>query len=90
MTELILELVLTIISLIASKYIIPWLKEKRMMSSAKIIVQAAEQIFTESKAGKEKMAQALTWFCKKFKVSEDEAKKFLEAAVYKMKQKQEK
>lgn len=82
MTELIFELVLTIISLIASKYLIPWLKEKRMFHAAKIAVEAAEQIFTETKAGKEKFEQAKAWLLSKFNLSEEEAKKLIEAAVY--------
>lgn len=82
MTELILELVLTIIALIASKYLIPWLKEKRLLSAATIVVEAVEQIFTETKAGKEKLKQATDWMLEKFDISEEEARKLIEAAVY--------
>lgn len=82
MIDLILELALTVISLLASKYIIPWLKEKRMFQAAIIAVEAAEQIFTETDMGKEKFEQAKTWLLTKFKISEEEAKKLIEAAVY--------
>lgn len=84
MMELILELVLTIISALAAKYLIPWLKEKRLLSAAKIAVEAAEQIFTETKTGKEKFEQAKQWLLTKFNITEEEAKKLLEAAVYNM------
>ena len=84
MTELIFELILTVICLLASKYLIPWLKEKRLLSAAKIAVEAAEQVFLESKSGKKKFAQAMKWLLNKFKISEEEATKLIEAAVYKM------
>ena len=73
MIELILELILTGISILAAKYLIPWLKEKRMLSAAKIAVEAVEQIFTETKAGKEKFEQAKQWLLAKFNISEEEA-----------------
>ena len=90
MMELILELVLTGISILAANYLIPWLKEKRLLSAAKIAVEAAEQIFTETKAGKEKFAQATQWLLDKFNLSEEEAKKLIESAVYNMKKEQKK
>lgn len=85
--NLCLEIVLSIIAIVASKYLIPWLKEKRLFAAAQIAVEAAEQIFTETGAGKKKMEQALSWISAQFKIDEDEAKKLIEAAVYKMKNK---
>ena len=82
-----LEIVLSCIALLASRYIIPWLKEKRMLGAAKIAVEAAEQLITESGAGKQKFNQALEWIAPKFKLSEDEARRLIEAAVYNMKKK---
>lgn len=84
MTDLILELVLTAIAILISKYLIPWLKEKRLLSAAKITVEAVEQIFTGTKAGQEKFEQAKTWLLEKFNLTEEEAKKLIEAAVYNM------
>ena len=82
--SVLLELVLTVISVIASKYLIPWLKEKRLLSAAQIAVEAAEQMILESGAGKEKYNLALSWLAEKFKISEDQAKQLIESAVYKM------
>lgn len=87
--SILLELVLTVISIIASKYLIPWLKEKRLLNAAQIAVEAAEQMIIESGAGKEKYNLALSWLAEKFKMSEDQAKQIIEAAVYKMKNKKE-
>ena len=85
--SVLLEIVLSIIALVASKYIIPWLKEKRMLSAAELIVEAVEQTIRETGAGKEKYQLALSWLSKKFKVSEEQAQQIIEAAVYKMKNK---
>ena len=90
MMELILELTLTIISALAAKYLIPWLKEKRLLSAAKIAVEAAEQVFTETKAGQDKLNQAKTWLLEKFNLSEEEAVKLIESVVYNMKKEQKK
>ena len=87
--SVLLELVLTVISVIASKYLIPWLKEKRLLSAAQIAVEAAEQMILESGAGKEKYNLALSWLAGKFKISEDQAKQLIESAVYKMNSKKE-
>ena len=87
--SVLLELVLTVISIIASKYLIPWLKEKRLLSAAQIAVEAAEQMILESGAGKEKYNLALSWLAEKFKISEDQAKQLIESAVYKMNSKKE-
>ena len=85
--SVLLEIVLSAIALLASRYIIPWLKEKRMLEAAKIAVEAAEQLITESGAGEQRFNQALAWIAPKFKLTEDEARKLIEAAVYNMKQK---
>lgn len=85
--SVLLEIVLSIIALVASKYIIPWLKEKRMLSAAELIVEAVEQTIRETGAGQEKYQLALSWLSKKFKVSEEQAQQIIEAAVYKMKNK---
>ena len=87
--SVLLEIVLSVIALLASTYVIPWLKEKRMLQAAKIAVEAAEQMILESGAGKEKYNLALSWLAGKFKISEDQAKQLIEAAVYKMKNKKE-
>ena len=84
-----LEIILSGIMLLASKYLIPWLKEKRLFNAVQIAVEAAEQMILESGAGKEKYDLVLSWLAKKFKISEDQAKQLIEAAVYKMKNKKE-
>ena len=85
--SILLELVLSALALIASKYVIPWLKEKRMLSAAELIVEAVEQTIRETGVSQEKYQLALSWLSKKFKVSEDQAQQIIEAAVYKMKNK---
>ena len=82
--NLLFELILSIIAIIASRYVIPWLKEKRLYSAAKIAVEAAEQLILESNAGKEKFEQVQQWLGNKFKLSDEEMKKLIEAAVYNM------
>ena len=87
MEELIFELILTAILTIVAKYVIPWLKEKRLLSAAIIAVEAAEQMFLESKSGPQKFEQAKAWLLNKFKLTDEEAKKLIEAAVYNIKNK---
>lgn len=85
--SVLLDIIFSIIALIASKYLIPWLKEKRLLSAAQIAVEAAEQLISETGAGKEKYDLALSWLANQFKISDEQAKKIIEAAVYKMKNK---
>lgn len=85
--SMLLDIIFSIIALIASKYLIPWLKEKRLLSAAQIAVEAAEQLISETGAGKEKYNLALSWLANQFKISDEQAKKIIEAAVYKMKNK---
>ena len=85
--NLIFEFVLSIIALVASKHLIPWLKEKKLYGAAQIAVEAAEQLITETGAGKEKYEQAKAWLSKQFKLSDEEIEKLIESAVYNMKNK---
>lgn len=85
MTELIVEIIVSLILALIAKYLIPWLKEKRIYGYAETVVEAVEQIVTEEGAGKEKYDQAKSWLLKKFKISEEDAKRIIEAAVYRMK-----
>ena len=84
--SLLFELILSIIAVVASKHLIPWLKEKKLSEAAKIAVEAAEQLIGSGK-GQEKYDQASEWLGKKFNLSEEEVKKLIESAVYQMKNK---
>ena len=79
-----IEVVLTIILLIASKYVLPWLKDKKIYNIAKIAVEAAEQVIKENGQGALKFEQAKEWLLCKTNISEEEARKYIEAAVYNM------
>lgn len=88
MTELIVEIVVSLILALIAKYLVPWLKEKRIYGYAEKVVEALEQMVTEEGAGKEKYEKAKTWMLKKFKMSEEDAQRIIEAAVYNMKKSQ--
>lgn len=88
MTELIVEIVVSLILALIAKYLIPWLKEKRIYGYAEKVVEALEQMVTEEGAGKQKYEQAKTWLLNKFKMSEEDAQRIIEAAVYNMKKSQ--
>ena len=83
--NLIFEFVATIILLVISKHVIPWLKEKKLCDAAKIAVEAAEQLITQSGQGKLKFEQAKAWLSTKFKLSDEELEKIIESADYKIK-----
>lgn len=85
--NLIFEFVLSIIALVVSKHLIPWLKQKKLYGAAKIAVEAAEQLIAETGAGKKKYEQAKAWLASQFKLSDEEIEKLIESAVYNMKNK---
>ena len=85
LVSLTFEFILSIIMIIISKHLIPWLKEKKLSEAAKIAVEAAEQVITGTSMGKEKYDQASKWLGEKFKLSDEEVKQLIESAVYKMK-----
>ena len=74
--------ILPLILLVISYYLIKKFRDERVMKWVIMIVKAAEQIYKESGMGKEKFAYAEEWILKKFKVSKEELKNFIESAVY--------
>lgn len=87
MEALIFELIVSIILTIVATYVLPYLKEKRILSYAMIIVEAVEQMIQESGVSNKKFEQAKTWLLEKFKLSDEEAKKIIESAVFRLKNK---
>lgn len=87
MEPLIFELIVSIILTIVTTYVLPYLKEKRILAYAMIIVEAVEQTIQESGVSNKKFEQAKTWLLEKFKLSDEEAKKIIESAVFRLKNK---
>lgn len=86
--SVLLEIVLSFLALLASRYIIPWIKEKRIYQVALLAVEAAEQVLsTEDGAGKVKFEEVKKYLCKKFKLSDEDVERIIESAVYNMKNK---
>lgn len=50
--EHLVEIVFTILGILVTTYIVPWLKEKKLYETVKIIVQAAEKIAQSNKINK--------------------------------------
>ena len=86
------ELLISAAALVATRYLIPWLKEKagrertaRLMRCAEIAVHAAEQMYQESGSGKAKLDYVLKCLRERgFDLSPDELRAAAEAAVYEM------
>lgn len=85
------EIVLSILSVIASCFIIPWLKEKldaekleRLVKWVKIAVEAAEQLYG-SGAGKQKREYVVNFLLAKGIVFDiDKMSAIIESAVYQL------
>ena len=70
--------------LVVSYFLFRKFRDDRVMKWVIIAVEAAEQIHKESGMGKEKFAYVEEWILKKFKISKEELKLFIESAVYKI------
>lgn len=84
MSAIILQCIITIFLGLATYYVVPFLKDKKLYNAVVIAVQAAEQIFTESGMGKEKFSYVKTWIEETFDVDEEELKNIIESAVYEL------
>ena len=82
MINFIIEIIIPVVSLLVSTYLIPWLKEKRIFDFAVSIVKAAEQVFNETGMGEEKFNYAYGMLKKKFKLSDEDIERLIEAAVF--------
>lgn len=81
--EIISQIVLPIVGLIVSTFLVPWLRENHMSKYALLAVQAAEQMFGGG-TGKDKYAYASGLLVSKFHLSDKEAKRLVESAVYQL------
>ena len=88
--DYLLEVVATIVMIVISTYLVPWLKERRLYDAAVVIVEAAEQIFKIPGAGEEKFEYVKEALLSKFKVSEEDIEDAIEAAVYNINKKKNK
>ena len=87
----IIELVISVFSLVASFYIIPWLKQKlnaektqKLQAWAQIAVRAAEQLYG-SKTGQQKKDYAVSFLLSKGLVFDvDEVTAMVESEVHKL------
>ena len=80
MVTFITEIIIPVVSLLVSTYLIPWLKEKRVYDYAVTAVKAAEQL--GKTLDTDKFTYAKTLIQKKFKLSDDDVKRLIEAAVF--------
>ena len=88
----IVEVLISVSVLLATRYLIPFLKEKvgqertaRLMRYAGIAVRAAEQLYPQSGSGTEKLNYVLQYLRQHgFDLSPDELRAAVEAAVYDM------
>lgn len=81
--QLITELILPVLGLIFTALLAPLVRESRWREYAETAVRAAEQIFG-SGAGTVKYGFARKLLVQKFNVSEAEAERLIEAAVYEL------
>lgn len=85
--ELVAQYLVPFIVGVVAIFIVPpikeWLISKNLYDYVVIGVQAAEQIFG-SKKGQEKFEYVRSWVMSKFKLSEEDLKMLIEAAVLEM------
>ncbi len=84
MIDFVCKILIPLLCTILTLYIIPLLKEKKLYGYVTIAVQAAEQIFNESGAGKQKFAYVKQWITEKFSIREEDLQKIIESAVYEL------
>jgi hypothetical protein len=79
----IIEAVIALLVSIATVFLVPWLKEKRLWETAKVGVLAAEQIFKGDGRGPEKLAYVKDWLkTRGYDVDTDRVLNVIEALVY--------
>lgn len=82
-TDLIIRIIIPLLGAIITYYIVPLLKEKNIYNQVEIAVKAAEQIFGAN-TGEQKFEYVKNWIKDKFKITDEELKVIIEAAVYEM------
>lgn len=93
MIELAIKLVVLILFTVWTVYIVPVLKEKNLYRYVKMFVEAAQQMFEDTKkstANPQKFQYVKTEVQKKFKISDEDLKPIIESEVYKLKQNSDK
>lgn len=78
--KLLCEVVIPVLGAIVTAYVVPWLKQQRVWQEAKEAVLAAEQTFLHGD-NEAKCAYAVGLLVKKFNLSEEDARRIVEAAV---------
>ena len=85
MVDFIIKIIVSLLCVVITYYLVPYLKDKKLYRTVVIAVRAAEQIYYESGKGKEKFEYVKTWVQKKFKISDEDLKNIIESAVYELK-----
>jgi len=93
----IVKIILTLISLVITTFVIPYIKSKTTKEQleeinawVKIAVDAAEQIYIGNGRGKEKKKYVIDWLeARNIKYDADKIDAMIEAAVYALKKKGE-
>ena len=78
--SIICDLIIPVLGLVLTALVIPWLRETRAWKYVQIAVKAAEQIFGGG-TGPEKYEYVRKLLASKFRLSDDEAQRLIEAAV---------
>lgn len=84
MVDFIIKIIVSLLCVVITYYLVPYLKDKKLYSAVVIAVRAAEQIYYESGKGKEKFEYVKTWVQKKFKISDEDLKNIIESTVFEM------
>lgn len=82
--DLIMGVIVPFVLLVVAFYLIKYYRNDNVMKYVRIAVKSAEQIFNAQGQGEEKFKYVVDWVSKKFKISEDDLKNFIESAVYEL------
>ena len=74
------DLILPVLGLVLTVLVVPWLRETRAWKYVQLAVRAAEQLFGGG-TGPEKYEYVQGLLASKFRLSDDEAQRLIEAAV---------
>lgn len=79
------DLILPVLGLVLTVLVVPWLRETRAWKYVQLAVRAAEQLFGGG-TGPEKYEYVQGLLASKFRLSDDEAQRLIEAAVRELEQ----
>ena len=83
--NIISNVIIPILGIIITAIVIPWLRETRSWKYVQLAVRAAEQLFGGG-TGPEKYEYVQGLLASKFRLSDDEAQRLIEAAVRELEQ----